>query len=126
MSTNNSSQQFQHISHLITTSFNKSHELFLRNHLTNFKAIDFISHIYHNLITTLSQQMNDILFNKLITTSFHHNNFKNTFQQTLHNFISTNSSQLHFNKLFNNYSDRSSTNSSAIIVTDLQQTLQQL
>ena len=85
MSTNNSSQQYQHISHLITTSFNKSHELFLRNHLTKFKAIDFISHIYHNLITTLSQ--------------------------------------LHFNKLFNNYSDRSSTNSSTIIVTDLQQTL---
>ena len=63
MSTNNSSQQFQHISHLITTSFNKSHELFLRNYLTKFKAIDLISHIYHNLIITLSQP-----YRNLITT----------------------------------------------------------
>ena len=97
-----SNEWVQIISHLITTSFNKSHELFLRNHLTKFKAIDFISHTYHNLITTLSHPYHNLIAS---LSQPYHNNFKNTFQQTLHNFISTNSSQLHFNKLFNKLSD---------------------
>ena len=72
----------------------------------------FITKLLHNLwCNTLSQQLSDRYFIK-------------TSSQQLQEHISTNSSQLHFNKLFNNYSDRSSTNSSIIIVTDLQQTLQ--
>ena len=82
----------------------------MRNHLTKFKAIDFISHIYHNLITTSFQQTLQQLSDRSSTnsstikwqifnnTSYHklsqyhsrvrrlfityfHNNFKNTFQQ---------------------------------------------
>ena len=67
----------------------------MRNHLTKFKDIDFISHTYHNLITTLSQQP--------------YHNFISS--QQLQEHISTNSSQLHFNKLF---------------TTSFQQTLQQI
>ena len=75
----------------------------MRNYLTKFKAIDFISHTFHTYITTLSQPYHNFISS-----------------QQLQEHISTNSSQLHFNKLFNNfstnshnnYSDRSSTNSS--------------
>ena len=73
----------------------------MRNHLTKFKAIDFISHIYHNLITTLSQpyrnliatlsqQMNDrssqLHFNKLLSQIFNNTSYHKL-------------SQLHFNEL---------------------------
>ena len=83
----------------------------MRNHLTKFKAIDFISHIYHNLITTLPQQ------------PYHKPNHNFISSQQLHNFISTNSSQLHFNKLFNNYSDRSST---TLLITNFHNIIQEL
>ena len=69
----------------------------MRNYLTKFKAIDFISDTFHTYITTLSQQLQE--------------------------HISTNSSQLHFNKLFNNYSDRSST---TLLITNFHNIMQEL
>ena len=119
MSTNNSSQQLQHISHLITTNYfwkpsNKVYSLVL----TKFKAIDFISDTFHTYITTLSQQLQEHISTNshsnysdrssttLLITNFH--NIMQELVKIIHHILSQHtSSTTNINIIL---CDRSSTN----------------